>query len=147
MQFIAKWNVTIIKLSESLNTASCTMERIQVAKRKFPFAQSTKKLSCVSPLLSNPRDTQNICFLSSFKDMLRRQASLRGKRKNGFQTTEKHGINIMLKKMNFSICLVICSKNFRAACCSSWKHFFKLLMKDLWTLILLVGYSHVETNY
>lgn len=87
IQLVMEWNVMIIKLSEGCNTASYTLEGIQVAKRKLPFAQSMEQLSCISPLLSDPEDTQDICFLSGFKNMMKRQATLRGKRKNGFHTT------------------------------------------------------------
>lgn len=93
---VMKRNVYIIKLSQGFNTVSCTLAEIPVAKRKLLSAQLKKQLSYISPLLSLPGDTQDICFLSSFKHVLRSQESLRGKSKNGFQTTWKNGINTML---------------------------------------------------
>lgn len=74
----------VIKLSEGYNWASCASEGKPVAKKKLPFAHPKKQLFYISPLLSDPGDTQDVCFLSSFKHVLRWQASLRGKRKNGF---------------------------------------------------------------
>lgn len=95
---VLKENAMIIKLSEGSNTASCTVEEISFAERKLPFAQLKKQLSYISPLLSDPGDIRDICFLSSFKHVLRRQASPGARGRTDFKHYGKFGINTTFKK-------------------------------------------------